>query len=90
MPTHSQSLAIALYAAFGLYIKLQLQLKPHVIETWVHVAESTMQKTIARLGPELKEVPLEASKYIKPRSVLYTMDGTRQCGAGILNCSAVA
>ncbi len=49
-----------------------------------------MQKTIARLGPELKEVPLEASKYIKPRSVLYIMDGTRQCGAGILNCSAVA
>lgn len=59
------------------------------VETWVHVAESTMEKTIARLGPELKEVPLEASKYIKPRSVLYTMDGTWRYGAGAPNCPAV-
>jgi hypothetical protein len=47
-------------------------------EKLAHAADITMEKTIARLGTELIEVPLEASKYIKPRSVLYTMDGMRQ------------
>ena len=45
-----------------------------------------MASTIARLGTDIKEVELGASAFVKPRSVLYTMDGggpdaTRTTGA---------
>jgi hypothetical protein len=41
-----------------------------------------MVKVLARLGPRFEEVELQNSKYVKPATILYDIDGEPFLAAG--------